>query len=63
MKIKNDNITILVHTIAYILIGLFALACLLPFLLMISASFSNETMINQTGIGLIPKGFTTSAYA
>lgn len=63
MKIKKDKLTIIVHTLAYLLIGLFTLACILPFILMISASFSNETMINQTGIGLLPKGFTTSAYA
>jgi ABC-type glycerol-3-phosphate transport system permease component len=63
MKIKLDKLTVTVHTFAYLFIGLFTIACLLPFILMISASFSTETMINQTGISLIPKGFTTAAYA
>ncbi|HEX3075554.1 MAG TPA: carbohydrate ABC transporter permease [Lachnospiraceae bacterium] len=62
MKIKEDKLTRVVHTFAYIFVALFALACLLPFVLMISASFSNETLMNKTGIGLIPKGFTTAAY-
>lgn len=62
MKIKKDKLTILVHTISYTLIGLFALACLVPFILMISASFSTETLINTTGLGLLPKGFTLAAY-
>lgn len=62
MKIKKDKLTILVHTVSYTLIGLFALACLIPFILMISASFSTETLINTTGLGLLPKGFTLAAY-
>lgn len=62
MKIKQDRLTIIVHMASYIFIGLFAVACLLPFILMISASFSSETLINQTGIGIFPKGFTTAAY-
>lgn len=63
MKIKQDKLTIVVHIVAYVFVILFVLMCLLPFLLMISASFSDETIINRTGIGLIPKGFTTAAYA
>lgn len=62
MKIKQDKFTTILHIFAYLLIGGFAISCLVPFLLMISASFSNETMINQTGIGLLPKGFTIAAY-
>lgn len=62
MKIKKDKLTILVHTVSYTFIGLFALACLIPFILMISASFSTETLINTTGLGLLPKGFTLAAY-
>lgn len=62
MKIRQDKLTIIVHAFSYIFIGLFTVACLLPFILMVSASFSDEIMLNQTGIGLLPKGFTTTAY-
>jgi ABC-type glycerol-3-phosphate transport system permease component len=63
MKIKQDKLTVTVHTFSYLFIGLFTIACLLPFVLMVSASFSDEILLNKTGIALIPKGFTTAAYA
>lgn len=62
MKIKKDRLTVVVHSFSYLFIGLFALACLLPFVLMISGSFSTETLINTTGLGILPKGFTVAAY-
>lgn len=37
--------------------------CILPFLLIISASFSTESIINREGFGFLPKGFTVQAYA
>lgn len=60
--IKKDKYTKIVHAFAYVFIGLFALACLVPFILMVSASFSTETIITKTGFGILPKGFTTAAY-
>lgn len=62
MKIKKDKWTVIVQVFAYVFIGLFAVACLLPFVLMISASFSTETEITRTGFSLLPKGFTVAAY-
>ena len=53
----------LVRVISYIVVTLFALMCILPFLLMISASFSTETIINKEGFGLLPKGLTVAAYS
>lgn len=61
-KIKQDKRTIFVHLFAYIFVTIFAMACLIPFVLMVSASFSTETIITRTGFGLLPKGFTTAAY-
>lgn len=60
--IKRDTMTKAVHGFAYVFIVLFALACLIPFVLMISASFSTETVIAKTGFGILPKGFTVAAY-
>lgn len=63
MKIRSyDRVTAAVHGFAYIVIGLFALLCLLPFLLVISSSFSSEVIITTEGFGLLPKGFSTAAY-
>ncbi len=61
-KIKLDKSDIVVKGFAYIFIALFALACLIPFILMVSTSFSTENLIRKSGFALIPKGFTTYAY-
>lgn len=60
--IKRDTMTRVVHGFSYIFIGLFALACLIPFVLMISASFSNETVITKNGFSILPQGFSLAAY-
>lgn len=62
MKIKMDGTGILIKLIAYVFVGALAVLCLIPFLLMISASFSTETLITRTGFSLLPKGFTLIAY-
>ena len=48
--------------ISYVWITLFALFCLLPFVLIVSASFSSEAAIRKDGFGLLPKGFSLAAY-
>jgi putative aldouronate transport system permease protein len=48
--------------ISYVWISLFALFCLLPFVLIVSASFSSEEAIRTEGFGLWPKDFTFAAY-
>lgn len=62
MKIKKDRTTHLLEIIAYVLVTLFSAICLLPFIMMVSASFSTETTIMQSGIGVFPKDFTLEAY-
>ena len=62
MKVKNDKYTKGVHAFAYIFITIFALACLIPFVLMISASFSSESAITTNGFGILPKEFSLAAY-
>lgn len=61
-KIKLDASTKMVRGISYLAVAFFALACVLPFLLVVSASFSNETIINKEGFTLLPRGFSTVAY-
>lgn len=51
------------HNLVQILILLiFVLFCLLPFAIIISASFSNETRLVKEGYSLIPRGFDLTAY-
>ena len=58
--IGSDEIQLKV--ISYIVVTLFAVVCLFPFLLMISSSFMNEKEIITEGYKLIPKEITTNAY-
>jgi len=48
--------------ISYVFITFFSLFCLLPFVLILSASFSSEAAIRESGFGLFPKDFTLDAY-
>ena len=62
MKVKKDAVSMGLTIFAYIFVALFATACLLPFLMMISASFSSEVAISTQGIGIFPKDFSVEAY-
>ena len=44
------------------LIGLIAVVCLIPFLLIVSGSFSSEAAVIQSGYSVLPKGATLNAY-
>ena len=46
----------------HILLGLFALACVVPFLFVIIISFSSEESIRQIGYSFFPRGWSTEAY-
>ena len=50
------------NIIAYTFLGIFALACLLPFLLIISGAFSSEKSILRYGYSLIPKEYSLNAF-
>lgn len=60
--IKLERSDYVLRGISYLTISLFALFCLLPFVLIVSASFSSESEIMKSGFGLLPKGFTFTAY-
>lgn len=48
--------------VSYLVVSVFALFCLLPFVLIVSASFSSESEILRNGFALFPRGFTFTAY-
>ena len=45
-----------------LIITLFCLGCLIPFVLLISISFSNEQAIIKDGYSLLPRSFDVAAY-
>ncbi|WP_152364995.1 carbohydrate ABC transporter permease [Microlunatus speluncae] len=60
--LKLDSSEVALRTISYIAVSLFALMCVLPFILIISASISEESQILENGFSLLPQGFSTDAY-
>lgn len=61
-KMKLDSSEAVLRSISYASVTLFALLCLLPFILIISASISDESMILENGFSLLPQGFSLAAY-
>ncbi|ETT41469.1 MULTISPECIES: carbohydrate ABC transporter permease [unclassified Paenibacillus] len=59
---KKDTSGLVVQWIGYLFIGLFALCCLLPFLLVLGTSFTSESAIKLSGFNFWPKEFSTFAY-
>jgi len=62
IKIRNSASTIVFYVLCYLLITIIAFMCLLPFILLISGSFTEEKIIRYSGYSLLPKGFTFDAY-
>ena len=54
-KIKLDRSDIIIRTIGYVVVTLYALACVLPFLIIIGTSFTAEEVIRTEGAQLFPK--------
>ena len=61
-KIRQDMGGVALQVLCYLLVGIFALICLFPFVLMITSSFMNEREILTEGFKLVPSEFDTSAY-
>ena len=62
MRVKKDIISSSVTVFAVCFVSLFTVLCALPFLMMISASFSSEAAISTGGIGIMPRDFSLDAY-
>ena len=61
-RMRKDRAAVVFNIISYTFISLMALVCLLPFIFMISGSFSEEMEIRLHGYSLFPRGFTLEAY-
>ncbi|NMA84170.1 MAG: carbohydrate ABC transporter permease [Epulopiscium sp.] len=61
-KIKKGSDVIALNIISYGFCGLVALACLIPFIMIISGSFSSEETIIKKGFSLLPQDFSLEAY-
>ena len=61
-KIKIGTSDYIVRGFGYILITLYSLACVFPFLIILGTSFTDETYIRTHGVQLIPVEFSTKGY-
>lgn len=61
-NIEDDTSGKIIRIVGYILITLFSISCIFPFLLMLSASFSSEGEILKHGFSFLPQRPTLFAY-
>lgn len=61
-KIKEGLDVKTLQFLAYLINGLVAFICLIPFVMVISASLSSENAIRSDGFSIVPKEFTLAAY-
>lgn len=61
-KIRLSRSTIVFNILGYTMISIFALACLLPFVLLIVGSFTSEQSIRFNGYSLFPQEWSLEAY-
>ena len=60
--IRGGRDEAILHLIAYIFVSIISVSCLLPFILIISASFSSEAAILRNGFSLLPQEPSLEAY-
>lgn len=61
-KIKLSASSKLFYTICYLTVILMTLICLIPFIVLVSSSFTSESYIRFHGYGILPHDFSTKAY-
>ena len=61
-KVKLGVSDIIIRTVGYIIVSIYAICCIFPFLIIVSSSFTNEKVIRAEGVQLIPKEVTLEAY-
>ena len=61
-KIKHGKDILSLNIVAYTFTGIVAILCLIPFIMIVSGSFSSEAAINKNGFSLLPQDFSLEAY-
>lgn len=61
-KVKTGKDVILLNIIAYSFCGFVALICLIPFIMIVTGSFSSEKAIIENGFSLMIQDFSLEAY-
>ena len=61
-KVKAGKDVICLNIIAYGFCSIIALLCLIPFIMILSGSFSSESAIIENGFSILPQDFSLEAY-
>lgn len=61
VKVKRQDV-MWFNVFGYTVVSLFALVCLIPFIMIISSSFTSEAYILRYGYTIIPRDFTVRGY-
>lgn len=59
---KNKSDVVAFNIIGYIFITILMIICLIPFILIVSGSFTTDEAIHKYGFTMLPKVFSTEAY-
>jgi putative aldouronate transport system permease protein len=60
--IRMDGTAAVIKLISYVVITLFSIACMLPFVMMATNSFATDASLRAHGFTLWPSAFSTFAY-
>lgn len=60
--IRHGKDVLTLNIVAYAFTGIVSLLCLIPFIMIVSGSFSSEAAINKNGFSLLPQDFSLEAY-
>lgn len=61
-KVKLGTSDKIIRGFGYAFVTFYAICCIIPFLIIISSSFTSEVVIRAEGVKLIPKDITLEAY-
>jgi len=61
-KVRASKDSAVFSAVAYVVLALISVACILPFLLVVSASFTDEETIARFGYSILPRKFSLEAY-
>ena len=61
-KVKLGTSDKIIRGFGYVVISIYALACIFPFLLIVGSSFSTEELLRAKGVQLIPSEVSLKAY-
>lgn len=61
-KVRLGTSDKIIRGFGYAFVTFYAVCCIIPFLIIVSSSFTSEAAIREFGVQLIPKDFTLEAY-